>query len=90
MSEQVPPEYDRHETFDTEAIHGDKGQTGDLCPWCGEPIQVTQEIVGPSGEDPGPVDTWPKRVFHADCHADAYTEVQKDENRSLTEWDNGK
>jgi hypothetical protein len=89
MTTHIPPDYDRHDTFDTEAIHGDKGQTGDCCPWCGDPIQVTQEVVGPAGQEPGPVDEWPKRVFHEDCHADALAEVRQDENRSLTEWEDG-
>lgn len=87
MGEHVPSEYDRHKSHDPDEIHGDKGQTGDLCPWCGDPISVKDTLVGPSGESVGMVENWPLRVFHEGCWKEERDAMRADNNKSLFDYE---
>lgn len=88
-SKYVPPEYDRHDPYDPEVMHGGKAQTGDVCPWCGDPIKATQDLSGPRGNDPGDISDWGPRIFHADCYPEALAAKRRDENQSLGDFAGG-
>ncbi|AGM11236.1 hypothetical protein M197_gp72 [Haloarcula hispanica tailed virus 2] len=87
MSNWIPDEYDQHDPYDVDEVHGDKGQTGDICPWCGDPIQVIEDLVTAGGEPiPNDIGKWPTRVFHEDCWKAELSAKRADENVSLEDF----
>lgn len=86
MSDWIPAEYDQYDPYDADEIHSGKGQTGDICPWCGEPVQVTDDLVGADGSEVGDIERWPSRVFHERCYRKELSEKRADENVSLGEF----